>query len=267
MKKRLSYIAFCIILTIASCKKKDSGIKPEEIPTALDRININDQFEAFLEYDKKDRLVRYSRGSEEEYFEYNDKNEVVKVTEINSFTSPSSNSSVTKIFYKNGLPFSGSRICNPPYSKSPNHEYYVDSVSYKVVNNEVTVIKYFDRKYYNYYTRELTRSSTDTLGIHLFSYANKNLVSETLSRDNTLKYTYGSKKGILSAKKLPFVLYGSALPVLYGENELLTTEDKVETRTYNYTYNQADIPVSAKVVVTYKADYAPTSYNQSFIYK
>lgn len=267
MIKRLSFIAFCIILTSASCKKKDSGIKPEEIATTLNRININDQFEAFLEYDEKDRLVRYSRGSEEEYFEYNEKNEVVKVTEINDFTSPSANGTRTTIFYKDGLPFSGSRIVNPPYSKSPNLEYYVDSVSYKVVNNEVTVIKYFDRKSYSYYTHELTRSSTDTIGVQLFSYENKNLVSETLSRDNTLKYTYGSKKGILSTKKLPFVLYGSALPILYGENELLTSEDKVETRTYSYTYNQADIPVSAKVVVTYKADYAPSSYNQSFIYK
>ncbi|NRF39210.1 hypothetical protein [Pedobacter foliorum] len=267
MIKRFSLIAFCIILTIASCKKKDSRIKPEDLPTALKSINVNDKAYQSVEYDEHGRIAQLSSGTFVDSFKYNEQNQVIEIIDENYAFTTSASTFVTKVFYKDGIPFSGSRKDASSHIKSPNAQYYVDSVSYKVINNEVTEIRYFDKKFYDYFTNELKYTNTKDTLVYYFSYLNNNLASETLHKYAVGKYTYGAKKGILSAKKLPFVLYQGAPPVLYGENELLTSDDTVEIHTYNYTYNQADFPVSAKVGVTYKADYAPTSYNQSFVYK
>lgn len=174
------------------------------------------------------------------------------------------------IYYQNGLPVSGKT--NYDYvasSKEINPPSYIDSISYKTLNGQVSEIKYFDHKTYS--RGKLVSTNKDTTGRYIFSYAGNNLVKVNTGYSET-EYTYGSKNGILSASRLKFVLNHEDSPILHSSNELISSiankpSSNWNKRTYKYTYYKNNFPKSASVTVSSGNGQPSWSYDLVFVYQ
>ena len=174
----------------------------------------------------------------------------------------------------NNLPVSGTRRYSySPSSKESSPLRRIDSIAYKTVNREVTGIKFFDRKEYNMWTGALFSSSIDTSSRYVIQYLAGNVqnikFSDQYGKTNEQEFTYGTKKGVLSAARLKFFLDPLAPVRLYASNVLLKhkitvlNDNSVKETNYDYTYDKEGYPLTSRV----SGSGVQYNYSQMFKYK
>lgn len=271
-------ILFALLLTMAfSCKKEDQPMQGvnKYLVEAVNSYSANgDAWRATEEY-------LYGEDNRLKQFDFNENIEIQynadgDINQIIHLVNPGNYGTYTyKINYDvNHLPLSGSRRYSySPSSKESSPLRVLDSVSYKTVNREVTEIKFFDRKEYNMWTGALYSSSTDTSSKYTINYLNGNIQkiksSEQYGKTIEQEFTYGTKKGVLSAARLKFFLDPIAPVRLYALNELLKhqvnipKENLVKETIYEYSYDEQGYPLTSKV----SGSGVSNNYSQVFKYK
>lgn len=268
--RKLSLFLFCIVILV-SCKK---GTEPvDDHNSKLVQITSDKIQGGSFRYNDQNQITDvagFINPSTTEKYIYNNQGQITGISTL--YSSAETRTKEFVINYQNNLPVSGRMKYNPNVgSKDINPIYYVDSLTYKTSNGNVTEIKFFDRKTYHAKTNVLLAFSTDTVDNYKMTYSNGNLLS-VKSRYLNSTFTFGSKKGVVSSNKLKFVLNPEDNAILFSSNDLLesiinnTISDEVKT-VYTYTYNQFNFPISSEVKRSWKSSSVVDNFSLTFQYE
>ncbi len=274
----LSALSFCVFV-LCGCNKNEPGIPEEPAPllNRLDSVRASGFGIAPLSYYLYDTGGRFKGDAYIDGTKYTYNNEgLVSTINTQQLMSPSGVSTDIKINYQNGIPVSG-KLKHYPYQNKVAQPYYeTDSILYKVANGKVVEIKHIDHAEYYQLNNQLVKLVPGVKSIHTLTYEGNNLVKiQTTNAAFAKVMTYGSKKGIFSAKRLKFVLYENEDPRLSAENDLLSIVEpfngfsppKWEKTIYTHQYNPAGFPKSSAVSHTDALGKILNTYNLTYFYK